>query len=57
VDELAHTNLPGSRNDKRYQDVQDILAAGIHVITTLSIQHLETLYDTVEKAVGVKVLP
>ncbi|MBP1695767.1 MAG: universal stress family protein,osmosensitive channel His kinase [Deltaproteobacteria bacterium] len=46
---------PGSRNDKRYQDVQDILAAGIHVITTLNIQHLETLYDTVEKAVGVKV--
>ena len=55
VDELAHTNVPGSRNDKRYQDVQDILAAGIHVITTLNIQHLESLYDTVEKAVGVKV--
>jgi two-component system sensor histidine kinase KdpD len=55
VDELAHSNLPGSRNDKRYQDVQDILAAGIHVITTLNIQHLETLYDTVEKAVGIKV--
>src|SRR4030042_2489007 len=55
TDELAHTNVPGSRNDKRYQDVQDILAAGIHVITTLNIQHLETLYDTVEKAVGVKV--
>jgi two-component system sensor histidine kinase KdpD len=55
IDELAHTNVPGSRDDKRYQDVQDILAAGIHVITTLNIQHLETLYDTVEKAVGVKV--
>jgi two-component system sensor histidine kinase KdpD len=55
IDELAHTNIPGSRNDKRYQDVQDILAAGIHVITTLNIQHLESLYDTVEKAVGVKV--
>ncbi len=55
IDELAHTNVPGSRNDKRYQDVQDVLAAGIHVITTLNIQHLETLYDTVEKAVGVKV--
>ena len=55
IDELAHTNVPGSRNDKRYQDVQDILAAGIHIITTLNIQHLETLYDTVEKAVGVKV--
>jgi two-component system sensor histidine kinase KdpD len=55
MDELAHTNVPGSRNDKRYQDVQDVLAAGIHVITTLNIQHLESLYDTVEKAVGVKV--
>ena len=55
IDELAHTNVPGSRNEKRYQDVQDILAAGIHVITTLNIQHLESLYDTVEKAVGVKV--
>ncbi len=55
IDELAHTNVPGSRNDKRYEDVQDILGAGIHVMTTLNIQHLETLYDTVEKAVGVKV--
>jgi two-component system sensor histidine kinase KdpD len=55
IDELAHTNVPGSRNEKRYQDVQDVLAAGIHVITTLNIQHLESLYDTVEKAVGVKV--
>jgi two-component system sensor histidine kinase KdpD len=55
IDELAHTNVPGSRNEKRYQDVQDILAAGIHVITTLNVQHLESLYDTVEKAVGVKV--
>jgi two-component system sensor histidine kinase KdpD len=55
IDELAHTNVPGSRNEKRYQDVQDILAAGIHVITTLNIQHLESLYDTVEKAVAVKV--
>ncbi|MGD1047387.1 MAG: PTS sugar transporter subunit IIA [Candidatus Krumholzibacteriaceae bacterium] len=55
IDELAHTNLPGSRNPKRYEDVQDILAAGIHVITTLNVQHLESLYNTVEKAVGVKV--
>jgi two-component system sensor histidine kinase KdpD len=55
VDELAHTNAPDSRNEKRYEDVQDILAAGIHVITTLNVQHLESLYDTVEKAVGVKV--
>jgi two-component system sensor histidine kinase KdpD len=55
VDELAHTNVPGSRNLKRYQDVQDILAAGIHVITTLNIQHLESLYNTVENLIGVKV--
>lgn len=55
VDELAHTNVPGTKNTKRYEDVQDILAAGIHVITTLNIQHLESLYNTVEKAVGVKV--
>jgi two-component system, OmpR family, sensor histidine kinase KdpD len=55
VDELAHTNVPGSRNPKRYQDIQDILAAGIHVISTLNVQHLESLYDTVESAVHVKV--
>ncbi|MGD0210260.1 MAG: histidine kinase, partial [Desulfomonilia bacterium] len=55
VDELAHTNAPGSPNPKRYQDVQDILAQGIHVITTLNIQHLESLYDIVERASGVKV--
>jgi len=55
VDELAHTNVPGSRNEKRYQDVQDILAKGIHGITTLNIQHLESLYDVVEKAAGVRV--
>jgi two-component system sensor histidine kinase KdpD len=55
IDELAHTNIPGSRNPKRYQDVQDILAAGIHVITTVNVQHLESLYDTVEKSVHVKV--
>src|SRR5262249_25891524 len=55
VDELAHTNAPGSRNGKRYQDVQDILAAGIHVISTLNIQHLESLYNTVENLIGVKV--
>jgi two-component system sensor histidine kinase KdpD len=55
VDELAHTNAPGNLNPKRYQDVQDILAQGIHVITTLNIQHLESLYDIVEKGSGVKV--
>jgi two-component system sensor histidine kinase KdpD len=55
VDELAHTNAPDSRNPKRYQDVQEILAAGIHVISTLNVQHLESLYNTVEKLLGVKV--
>jgi len=55
IDELAHTNVPGSRNPKRYEDVQDILAEGIHVITTLNIQHLESLYDIVEKATHVKI--
>jgi two-component system, OmpR family, sensor histidine kinase KdpD len=55
IDELAHTNIPGSRNTKRYQDVQEILSAGIHVITTLNIQHLESLRDTVESEIGVKV--
>ncbi len=55
VDELAHTNVPGSRNEKRYQDVEEILAAGIHVISTLNVQHLESLYETVERATGTKV--
>ncbi|MGE3522251.1 MAG: PTS sugar transporter subunit IIA [Candidatus Dadabacteria bacterium] len=55
VDELAHTNVPGSRNAKRYQDVEEILSAGIHVISTLNIQHLESLYETVERATGVRV--
>jgi len=55
IDELAHTNVPGSRNAKRYEDVQDILAAGIHVISTLNVQHLESLYNVVETSIGVKV--
>jgi two-component system sensor histidine kinase KdpD len=55
VDELAHTNAPGSVNAKRYQDVEEMLRQGIHVISTLNIQHLESLYDLVEKATGVKV--
>jgi two-component system, OmpR family, sensor histidine kinase KdpD len=55
VDELAHTNAPGSKHPKRYQDVEDLLKAGISVITTLNIQHLESLYDTVERFTGVKV--
>ncbi len=55
VDELAHTNAPGSRNAKRYQDVEELLRAGINVISTLNIQHLESLYDLVEQATRVKV--
>jgi two-component system sensor histidine kinase KdpD len=55
IDELAHTNVPGSKNPKRYEDVQDVLDAGIHVITTMNVQHLESLYNTVEGATGVKV--
>jgi len=55
IDELAHTNVPGGRNAKRYEDVQDILAAGIHVISTLNVQHLESLNNVVENAVGVRV--
>jgi two-component system sensor histidine kinase KdpD len=55
VDELAHTNVPGSKNAKRYQDVEALLAAGIHVISTLNIQHLESLYETLERATAVKV--
>jgi two-component system sensor histidine kinase KdpD len=47
VDELAHTNVPGSRNAKRYQDVEELLRVGINVITTLNIQHLESLYDLI----------
>lgn len=55
VDELAHTNVPGSRHEKRYQDVLEILDAGIHVMTAVNIQHLETLNDAVAKATGVRV--
>src|SRR4029453_6406409 len=55
VDELAHTNAPGSRFGKRYQDVDELVRAGINVISTLNIQHLESLYDLVEQATGVKV--
>lgn len=55
IDELAHTNVPGSHNRKRYEDVQDVLDAGIHVITTLNVQHIESLYNTVERTLGVRV--
>ncbi|MFF0411937.1 ATP-binding protein [Kitasatospora sp. NPDC004745] len=53
VDELAHTNIPGGRNAKRWQDVEEILAAGIDVITTVNVQHLESLNDVVQKITGV----
>ena len=53
VDELAHTNVPGSRNAKRHQDVAELLDAGIHVISTLNIQHLESINDVVERITGV----
>jgi two-component system sensor histidine kinase KdpD len=55
VDELAHSNVPGSRHEKRYEDVIEILDAGIHVMTAVNIQHLETLNDAVAKATGVRV--
>ena len=55
VDELAHTNVPGSgRHEKRWQDVLDILGAGINVITTVNIQHLESIADEVEQMTGTR---
>ena len=55
VDELAHTNVPGSRNHKRYEDVLNLLDAGISVITAVNIQHLESLNDAVARTTGVRV--
>ena len=55
IDELAHSNIIGSRHKKRYLDVQELLTAGINVYTTLNIQHLETLNDIVSKITGVTV--
>jgi two-component system, OmpR family, sensor histidine kinase KdpD len=55
IDELAHTNVPGSKHVKRYQDVEEILDAGIDVVTTLNIQHLESLNDLVASITGVRV--
>jgi two-component system, OmpR family, sensor histidine kinase KdpD len=52
VDELAHTNVPGSRHPKRWQDVQDLLDAGIDVLTTVNVQHLESLNDVVARITG-----
>ena len=55
VDELAHTNIPGSRHPKRWQDIEELLAAGIDVWTTLNIQHLEGLNDILQKITRVQV--
>jgi two-component system sensor histidine kinase KdpD len=55
VDELAHTNAPGSRHPKRWQDIEELLAAGIDVYTTLNVQHLESLSDLVAGVTGVRV--
>ncbi|PWG60035.1 sensor histidine kinase [Bifidobacterium catulorum] len=52
VDELAHTNIPGSVHEKRWQDVEDLLAAGIDVITTINVQHIESLNDVVREITG-----
>ncbi len=53
VDELAHTNINGSKNEKRWQDIEEILSAGINVISTVNIQHLESIKDVVEKITGI----
>jgi two-component system, OmpR family, sensor histidine kinase KdpD len=55
VDELAHTNVPGSRHAKRYQDVQELLDAGVDVYTTLNVQHLESFNDLVGRITGVEI--
>jgi two-component system sensor histidine kinase KdpD len=55
VDELAHTNVPGSRNPKRWMDIEELRAAGIDVITTINIQHIESLNSTVETITGITV--
>ena len=54
VDELAHTNVPGSRNEKRWQDVEELLEAGINVLSSLNIQHLESLNDVVERITSIQ---
>src|SRR5262249_24830046 len=55
VDELAHTDAPGTRNQKRYQDIDEILAAGIGVISTVNVQHLESLNDAIFELTEVRV--
>ncbi len=55
VDELAHTNVPGSNNEKRWQDVKDLINSGINVISTVNIQHIESINEQVEKITGIKI--
>src|SRR5579872_7509113 len=55
IDELAHTNAPGMRNEKRYQDIEEVLAAGIDVVSTVNVQHLESLNDAVFEITDVRV--
>ncbi len=55
VDELAHTNIPGSKHRKRYEDVRELLAAGLDVLSTLNIQHIESIAPTVHAITGITV--
>jgi two-component system sensor histidine kinase KdpD len=55
IDELAHTNVPGARHEKRYEDIADVLAAGIDVVSTVNVQHLESLNDSIFELTGVRV--
>ena len=55
IDELAHTNAPGLEHAKRYEDVEDVLAAGIDVFSTVNVQHLESLNDQVAELTGIRV--
>ena len=55
VDELAHTNIPGSKNEKRWQDVLEILDAGINVISAVNIQHIESINEEVHSITGIEV--
>ena len=55
VDELAHTNIPGSKNEKRWQDVKELIESGINVISTVNIQHIESINENVEKITGIKI--
>jgi two-component system sensor histidine kinase KdpD len=55
IDELAHSNVPGSKHEKRYQDVLEVRDAGINVVSTVNVQHIESLHDTVERITGITV--